>query len=60
MKISSLCFMLITLVRHGESNGNIMQQWQGITDGPLTNKGKMQAELLAHELSKYKPVESRF
>ncbi|KAI7856957.1 histidine phosphatase superfamily [Circinella umbellata] len=46
--------MLITLVRHGESTGNIMQQWQGITDGPLTEKGVLQAKLVSRALSNYK------
>ncbi|KAI8148815.1 histidine phosphatase superfamily [Fennellomyces sp. T-0311] len=45
---------MLTLVRHGESTGNVLQRWQGITDGPLTESGVTQAELVAQELSKQK------
>ncbi|KAG2225012.1 hypothetical protein INT45_003212 [Circinella minor] len=31
-----------------------MQQWQGITDGPLTEKGILQAKLVSQALSNYK------
>ncbi|CAB4390657.1 phosphoglycerate mutase-like protein [Rhizophagus irregularis] len=34
----------ITIVRHGESIGNVQQRWQGHTNSPLTNFGAQQAE----------------
>ncbi|CDH58393.1 predicted protein [Lichtheimia corymbifera JMRC:FSU:9682] len=46
--------MFITLLRHGESEGNMLQCWQGITDGPLTVVGQQQATLATQELKKYK------
>ncbi|CAG8593755.1 3733_t:CDS:2 [Funneliformis mosseae] len=36
--------LAITIVRHGESIGNIQRRWQGHTDSPLTNFGAQQAE----------------
>ncbi|KAI7873901.1 phosphoglycerate mutase-like protein [Lichtheimia hyalospora FSU 10163] len=46
--------MFITLLRHGESEGNMLQCWQGITDGPLTVVGEQQATLATQELKTYK------
>jgi len=34
-------------LRHGESVGNAESRWQGQSDYPLTNKGKVQAQALA-------------
>ena len=38
---------LLGLVRHGESEGNVGDAWQGTTDGPLTEEGRRQATRLA-------------
>jgi len=37
----------IYLIRHGEAEGNIYRLWQGITDGKIAPKGKLQIEALA-------------
>lgn len=37
-------------VRHGESTGNLTRHFYGQTDGPLTDKGRAQAELAAKYL----------
>jgi broad specificity phosphatase PhoE len=37
----------ITLLRHGESVGNAEARWQGQADYPLTDKGRVQARVLA-------------
>lgn len=36
-----------TLLRHGESIGNAQARWQGQSDYPLTEKGRLQARALA-------------
>ncbi|GBB95071.1 hypothetical protein RclHR1_02470015 [Rhizophagus clarus] len=36
--------LTITIIRHGESIGNVQQRWQGHTNSPLTNFGAQQAE----------------
>lgn len=38
--------MILTLVRHGESTGNVARLWAGTTDSPLTNHGHAQAVAL--------------
>jgi len=43
--------LTLTLVRHGESTGNVAHKWQGITDASLTNHGMSQAELVGKRLS---------
>lgn len=37
----------ITLLRHGESVGNLESRWQGQAEYPLTDKGRAQARALA-------------
>lgn len=37
----------ITLLRHGESIGNLESRWQGQSDFPLTETGRAQAQALA-------------
>ena len=37
----------ITLLRHGESEGNVKKIWQGQTEFPLTNLGRQKAHVLA-------------
>ncbi len=38
----------ITLLRHGESVGNAESRWQGQSDYPLNDTGRLQARALAH------------
>jgi broad specificity phosphatase PhoE len=38
---------LIALVRHGESKANVEERWQGLADGPLTDRGLQQGAELA-------------
>lgn len=38
---------VVALVRHGESQANVEQRWQGIADGPLTDRGLRQGADLA-------------
>jgi broad specificity phosphatase PhoE len=38
---------VITLLRHGESVGNVEARWQGQSDYPLTETGRAQANALA-------------
>ena len=42
--------MKIFIVRHGETEWNRTNRFQGISDIPLNKKGKAQAEALAHAL----------
>lgn len=37
----------ITLLRHGESLGNVEARWQGQAEFPLTDRGREQAQVLA-------------
>lgn len=41
----------ILLARHGETDWNAAQRWQGWADRPLTERGLEQARVLAHELA---------
>jgi broad specificity phosphatase PhoE len=43
----------ILLARHGESDWNVEQRWQGHADRPLTPRGQAQAEALADRLDGY-------
>ena len=45
--------MKITIIRHGESRGNVARRIQGKGDYPLTAKGKAQAKKVATWLSKH-------
>lgn len=45
--------MKLLLIRHGESEGNIRQQWQGLLDAPLTRRGREQALLLAERVRRW-------
>jgi broad specificity phosphatase PhoE len=44
----------ILLARHGESDWNRERRWQGHTDRPLTDRGRMQATALAERLDDIK------
>jgi broad specificity phosphatase PhoE len=46
---------LITLIRHGESVWNGEQRIQGNQDPPLSERGRLQAELLVRHLPAYVP-----
>jgi broad specificity phosphatase PhoE len=43
----------ILLARHGESDWNVEQRWQGHADRPLTPRGRAQARALADRLDGY-------
>jgi probable phosphoglycerate mutase len=43
----------ILLARHGESDWNVEQRWQGYADRPLTDRGREQAQALAEQLDGY-------
>lgn len=43
--------MKLTLVRHGQSEGNAAHLWQGSGDSPLTARGREQARALAPRLN---------
>lgn len=45
--------MKIYLLRHGETVGNVKGLYAGITDTPLTEKGKLQAEEARNTLGEY-------
>ena len=41
---------ILTLVRHGETSANLAGVWHGSTDGPLTDRGREQAQRVARFL----------
>lgn len=41
----------LLVVRHGETAANVSGAWQGSTDSPLTERGRLQAEFLAQRLA---------
>ncbi len=43
----------ITLVRHGEAEGNTQNRFLGVTDDPLTSRGVKQAERTAARLGEF-------
>ncbi len=43
--------MEITLLRHGETEANLADVWQGHTDSPLSDRGRRQAEAVAKRLA---------
>ncbi len=45
-----MCETMITLIRHGETAWNLEGRWQGHADVPLSDRGRMQARLLAARL----------
>ena len=52
---------VLILVRHGETEANVQQIWQGAMDAPLTERGRQQVKATAHaiaELAKRYPIEA--
>ncbi len=45
---------MVYFLRHGETLWNKTEKWQGISDIDLSNKGILQAQEVAHNLSKVK------
>src|SRR5690625_2198747 len=43
--------MQLVMVRHGESHWNVQERYQGQADSGLTNRGRAQAEEVAHALA---------
>ncbi|GHB94559.1 histidine phosphatase family protein [Cerasicoccus arenae] len=43
--------MRLIVIRHGETEWNIQHRYQGQLDSPLTEKGRRQAEAIAHRLA---------
>ncbi|MCX7569264.1 histidine phosphatase family protein [Tumebacillus sp. DT12] len=43
--------MRLVLVRHGETDGNVMRRYTGRTDVPLNENGRVQAAALGRELA---------
>ncbi|WP_139786064.1 histidine phosphatase family protein, partial [Agrobacterium genomosp. 13] len=43
--------MSIYLVRHGQTEFNAVQRWQGQVDSPLTELGRQQAARVGHRLA---------
>lgn len=41
---------LVTVIRHGQTEGNVVHRWQGRTDSPLTETGQAQVASTAHHL----------
>ena len=41
---------LVTVIRHGQTEGNLVHRWQGRSDSPLTKKGQQQAADAARHL----------
>lgn len=41
---------LVTLIRHGETEGNVLGRWQGHTDSPLSTDGRRQVLATASHL----------
>lgn len=52
---------ILILVRHGETEANVQQIWQGSLDAPLTARGQQQVTATAHyivELNKQYPIQA--
>ncbi len=47
---------LVTFVRHGQTDANVQQIWQGHSDWPLNDEGRRQAGLLADWFGPRSPV----
>jgi len=45
--------MILIVVRHGETDGNVEERLQGVTDTPLNEKGRRQAKSVAKRLKDY-------
>lgn len=52
--------MILTLVRHGQSEGNARRVIRGWGGGPLTTLGRKEAVLTAHRLAPWGPFEALY
>lgn len=51
---------VLILIRHGETEANVQQIWQGSMDAPLTARGRQQVKATAHymaELTQHYPID---
>lgn len=53
-------FVLLLLLRHGQSEWNAIRRWQGLADSPLSDLGRRQAANAAIALASIEPVRGPF
>jgi broad specificity phosphatase PhoE len=47
----------LIIVRHGETEANLNQLWQGDLDAPLTSRGQLQVKATAERIAQYHAVQ---